>query len=77
MYFTPVIYPLAVVPPGLRWLMHLNPLTAPIETFRWSTLPSMEHSWPWFLYSVAVAVITLVGGIWYFGRVESTTMDRI
>lgn len=77
LYFTPVIYPLSVVPPDLRWLMHLNPLTAPIETFRWSTLPNMEHSWPWFLYSVAVAVITLAGGVWYFGRVESTTMDRI
>jgi lipopolysaccharide transport system permease protein len=77
LYFTPVIYPMSVVPPNLQWLVYLNPLTAPIETFRWSTLPNLDHSWPWFLYSFAVTVCTLVGGIWYFARVESTTMDRI
>ena len=49
----PVIYPLSVVPPNLRWLMHLNPLTAPIETFRWGMLPGLEHSWAWFGYSAA------------------------
>ena len=77
LYFTPVIYPMSVVPPNLQWLMHLNPLTAPIETFRWSTLPNLEHSWPWFLYSFAVTACTLAGGIWYFAHVEGTTMDRI
>ena len=77
MFFTPVIYPMSVVPPEARWLMHLNPLTAPIETFRWSMFPNMEHSWPWFLYSIAVTVAILAGGIWFFSRVEATTMDRI
>jgi homopolymeric O-antigen transport system permease protein len=77
LYFTPVIYPMSVVPPDLQWLMYLNPLTAPIETFRWSTLPNLDHSWAWFLYSFAVTACTLAGGIWYFAHVESTTMDRI
>lgn len=77
MFFTPVIYPMSVVPPAARWLMHLNPLTAPIETFRWSMFANMEHSWPWFLYSAAVTMAVLAGGIWFFGRVEATTMDRI
>jgi homopolymeric O-antigen transport system permease protein len=77
LYFTPVIYPMSVVPQDLQWLMYLNPLTAPIETFRWSTLPNLEHSWPWFLYSFGITACTLAGGVWYFARVESTTMDRI
>jgi len=77
MYFTPVIYPMSLVPENVRWLMYLNPLSAPIEMFRWGTLPTMEHSWPWFLYSCGVTAVTFAGGVWYFGRVESTTMDRI
>jgi lipopolysaccharide transport system permease protein len=79
MFFTPVIYPMSVVPENVRWLMYLNPLSAPIEMFRWGTLPAMamERSWPWFLYSCGVTAVTLAGGVWYFGRVESTTMDRI
>lgn len=77
MFFTPVIYPLSMVPPDLRWLMHLNPLTAPVETFKWAVLPGMEHSWVWFLYSVAVTGVTFLGGVWYFARSESATMDKI
>jgi lipopolysaccharide transport system permease protein len=77
MFFTPVIYPLSMVPPDLRWLMHLNPLTAPVETFKWAVLPGMEHSWIWFLYSVAVTGVMFLGGVWYFARSESATMDKI
>jgi lipopolysaccharide transport system permease protein len=77
LYLTPVIYPLSVVPADLRWVMHLNPLTAPIETFRWATLAGFEHSWPWFGYSVAITVLTFVAGAWHFGRIEATTVDKI
>jgi lipopolysaccharide transport system permease protein len=77
LYFTPVIYPMSVVPANLRWLMYLNPLSAPIETFRWGTLPNAEHSWFWFGYSLVVTLVTFFGGVWYFGRVESSTMDKI
>jgi lipopolysaccharide transport system permease protein len=77
MFFTPVIYPLSMVPPNIRWLMYLNPMTASVETFRWAVLPGMEHSWMWFLYSVAVTGVTFLGGVWYFARSESATMDKI
>ena len=76
-FFTPVIYPLSQVPPDLRWLMHLNPMTAPVETFKWAVLPGMEHSWSWFLYSMAVTGVIFLGGVWYFTRSESATMDKI
>jgi lipopolysaccharide transport system permease protein len=75
--FTPVIYPLSVVPADLRWLMHLNPLTAPLETFRWGMLPGLEHSWPWFGYTVVLTLLVLLSGVWNFARSESATMDRM
>jgi lipopolysaccharide transport system permease protein len=77
LYFTPVIYPMSLVPPNIRWLMYLNPLSAPIETFRWGTLPNAEHSWFWLGYSLVVTLVTFAGGVWYFGRAESSTMDKI
>lgn len=76
LYFTPVIYPISVVPPNIRWLVYLNPLTAPVEIFRWGMLPAGEHSWAWFGYSAAVTVVTFLGGVWYFTRSESATMDK-
>ena len=75
--FTPVLYPLSMVPPRFRWLMHLNPLTAPVETFRWGMLAGTEHSWGWFGYTVCVAVALFLGGVWQFARAESATMDKM
>ena len=58
-------------------MAQLNPLTAPVETFKWALLPGMQHSWPWFLYSVAVTVAAFLGGAWYFTRSEAVTMDKL
>ena len=77
MYFTPVIYPLSMVPEGIRWVVYLNPLTAPIETFKWGVLPGTEHSWAWWGYSAALTLLTFASGVWYFARSESLTMDKI
>jgi lipopolysaccharide transport system permease protein len=77
LFFTPVIYPLSLVPANIRWLVQLNPLTAPVETFKWAMLPGMTHSWAWFGYSVAVTVLTFLSGVWYFTRSESATMDKL
>lgn len=77
MYFTPVIYPLSMVPADFRWLAYLNPLTAPVETFKWSLLPRLEHSWAWFGYSVAVTAATFAAGVWHFSRTESATIDKL
>lgn len=77
MFFTPVIYPLSIVPADIRWLMYLNPLTAPVETFRWAILPGMQHSWGWFGYSVGITLLVLCAGAWYFVRSESATIDKL
>ncbi|MEO8614354.1 MAG: ABC transporter permease, partial [Luteolibacter sp.] len=34
MYATPVIYPLSSIPTKWRWLVELNPMSAPVEAFR-------------------------------------------
>lgn len=77
LFLTPVAYPASKVPEKIRWLIYLNPVTAPVETFKWAVLPGMEHSWPWFFYSVCVAGVVFVAGLWYFAHTESATMDKL
>ena len=77
LYFTPVIYPLSMVPPDLQWLAHVNPLTAPVELFKSGILPQASVSWPWVGYSVAVTLVVFAGGIWHFTRSESATLDKL
>jgi lipopolysaccharide transport system permease protein len=77
LYLTPVIYPVSQVPERIRWLVYLNPLTAPVETFKWAVLPGMQHSWPWFGYSMAITVVAFLTGAWYFARSEGATMDKL
>lgn len=77
LFLTPVIYPLSLVPADIRWLVQINPLTAPVETFKWAVLPGMQHSWAWFGYSAAVTLLTFASGVWYFTRAESVTMDKL
>ena len=77
MFFTPVIYPLSQVPPNVRWVMYLNPLTAPVQTFKWAVLPGGEHSWPWFGYSAGFTAVLFLIGTWYFARSESATIDKL
>jgi lipopolysaccharide transport system permease protein len=77
LYLTPVIYPLSHIPRRVRWLAYLNPLTAPVETFKWAVLPDTVHSWAWFGYSVGVTLVVFLTGAVYFGRAESATVDRL
>lgn len=77
MLFTPVIYPLSMVPADIRWLAYLNPLTAPVEMFKSGLLAGAAYSWPWFGYTAGVTAAVLAGGIWHFGRMESTTVDKL
>jgi lipopolysaccharide transport system permease protein len=77
LYFTPVIYPLSMLPPDYRWLAYLNPLTAPVELFKWALLPGAAHSWAWVGYSATVTVVAFSFGSWYFARQEHATMDKL
>jgi lipopolysaccharide transport system permease protein len=75
--FTPVIYPLSMVPAEYQWLMRLNPMTEPVQMFRWGALPGQEHSWPWLGYTIACTLVIFFGGVWHFSRTESATMDKM
>ena len=77
MFFSPVVYPSAIVPERLRILFWLNPLTPIIEYFRFGfwggQVPDIKY-----LVSATVAVIALaVLGLFTFREKEIIVMDTI
>lgn len=76
MYATPIIYPMSEVPEKWRWLIQLNPLSAPIEAFRAIFLGG-PIPWSELGLSTALAAVLLVFGIVIFNRVEKTFMDTV
>ena len=74
LYASPVGY---AVPARYREIFAWNPLTAILDGFRWSLLGSGELSWPGILYSSAIAVAVLLGGVFVFKKMEREFADVI
>ena len=80
LYLSPVGYSSSRVPEKWRWLFQLNPMSGVIDGTRWSLFgPDVRSPFDeWgFLASIAVIVVLLFGGIWYFRRTERTFADVI
>ena len=78
MYATPVVYPLSELGDGaLRSLIMLNPVSAPVELFRYAVLGVGTVRPVSLAISVAFTVIVLLLGIIVFNRVERTFMDTV
>jgi homopolymeric O-antigen transport system permease protein len=76
-YLTPVIYPSTYIPEKLRWLVALNPMAALVETFKWGMLGVGEFHLVPLLTAVATIVAVSAGGLWYFARAESASVDKL
>lgn len=77
MYLTPVIYPLAKVPPQWRLAAALNPVAIPVEGFRFVLLGHGSVNLPLLLVSLLVTLVAVVTGLLAFQRVEKTFVDVI
>ena len=79
MFGTPVVYPLSQLAEGsvIRKIILYNPMTAPIELFRY-ILTGQGNIMPGYCFaSVALTIICACLGIIVFNRVEKTFMDTI
>lgn len=78
MYGTPVVYPLSQLDNGvLKSLVVANPVTAPIEMFRYALLGQGEINPIYIAISWAVTIVVLFLGIMLFNKVERTFMDTV
>ena len=76
LFASPVAYSSQLVPPGLRTLFSLNPMTGVIDGFRWAALGGPRPDIT-IVISAAATLAILVGGLAYFRRVERTFADTI
>lgn len=77
MFATPVIYPLSTVPVKFREIILWNPMTAVIETFRFSFLGTGTFHWNYLIYSGVFALLALLLGELIFNRIERNFMDTV
>lgn len=74
---TPIAYPASLVPEPFRALYGLNPMVGVVEGFRWALLGRAEALDSSVLVSVIVVGVLLVGGLFYFRRMERTFADIV
>jgi lipopolysaccharide transport system permease protein len=77
MYGTPIVYPLSTVPEKYRWLMAVNPVSAPIEAFR-ASFYGVGGATPLMLWtSIGATIVILFLGLILFNHNERTFVDVI
>ncbi len=77
LFITPIAYPSSLVPEAWRTLYGLNPMAGVVEGFRWALLGTENAPGPMLAVSVGVVVALLVGGLYYFRRMEKTFADVV
>lgn len=77
LYLTPVAYPSSLISARWRTLYGLNPMAGVVEGFRWALLGKKEAPGPMLAVSAVVVVALLIGGLYYFRRLESTFADNV
>jgi len=77
LYATPIVYPSSLVPERWRTLYAINPMVGVVEGFRWALLGTGTAPGPMILVSGIAAVVTLIGGMFFFRRMEKTFSDVV
>ena len=76
-FATPVVYPTSIVPDAWRPLFALNPMVGVVDGFRWALLGSRAGPDATVTISIGAVLVILVGGLFYFRRMERTFADVI
>jgi len=77
MYASPVVYPIGAVSGWLRTLLLLNPVSAPLELFRYVLFGTGTVCGWSLLWSLFVTALVCFFGILIFNRVERTFIDTV
>jgi lipopolysaccharide transport system permease protein len=77
MFVSPVAYRSSDVPEKWRLLYGLNPMAGVIEGFRWALLGHGAAPGRMLAVSAAATVVLLIGGLYYFRRMERIFADVV
>jgi lipopolysaccharide transport system permease protein len=77
MFATPIAYPSSLLSEPWRILYGLNPMVGVVEGFRWALLGSGSAPGAMVAVSSFAALAILIGGAFYFRRMEKTFADLV
>jgi len=77
MFASPVAYSSSMVPGRWRWVYGLNPMAGVIEGFRWALTRQGLAPGSLFAASGCGVILVLLGGVFYFRRMEGTVADLV
>lgn len=77
LYATPIVYPSSLVPERWRTLYALNPMVGVVEGFRWALLGTGTAPGPMILVSATAALALMIGGLFFFRRMEKSFSDVV
>ena len=77
MFSTPIAYPSSLLSEPWRTVYGLNPMVGVVEGFRWALLGTNNAPGPIIVASSLAALAILVGGAFYFRRMEKTFADVV
>ena len=75
LFMTPIAYPSSLLSEPWRTLYGLNPMAGVVEGFRWALLGTDTAPGKMIIVSSMVALILLIGGAFYFRRMEESFAD--
>lgn len=77
LFVTPVAYSSSLVPPQWQAVYAINPMVGVVEGFRWALLGKSTSPGPMLFVSVVMTVVLLVGGLFFFRRMEKSFADIV
>jgi lipopolysaccharide transport system permease protein len=77
LFVTPIVYPSSLLSEPWRTLYGLNPMAGVVEGFRWALLGTDTAPGPMIIVSGLVVLGLLIGGAFYFRRMERTFADVV
>lgn len=78
MYATPIVYPLSQIGDGiLKQVVMINPVSAPVELFRYAVLGQGTIMPQYLLLSWIITILCALLGVMLFNLTEKTFMDTV
>jgi len=77
LFATPIVYPSSLLSEPWRTLYGINPMVGVVEGFRWALLGAQTAPGPMIIVSSIAAALILIGGSFYFRKMEKTFADVV